>query len=71
MNYIKAACGHMVPAVGAPGSAARVACEVGPCKDCDTDEFWQQQYDNAVPIPLSEERIQEIVDYAINMKEQP
>lgn len=64
MNYTKAACGHDVPAVGAPGSAARIEVEAGPCKECDTPEFWQRQYDEAEPIPISPERIQEIVDHA-------
>ncbi len=66
MNYTKAACGHMVPAVGPPGSIARSACESQPCRKCANESYWQQQYDKAVPIPLSEDRIQEIVDYVIN-----
>ena len=66
MNYTKAACGHSVPAVGAPGSVARFTCEVGPCPECDTPEFWQRQYDEAVPMPISPERVEEIVKYVLD-----
>lgn len=31
MNHVKARCGHLVPAVGAPGSAARKDCERRTC----------------------------------------
>jgi hypothetical protein len=65
MNMTKAKCGHFVPAVGAPGSAARFACEIGPCQECDTPAFWQREYDEAVPIPVSPERIKEIVDHCL------
>ena len=34
MNHTKAACGHHVPAVGAPGSEAREKCEKNPCDQC-------------------------------------
>lgn len=34
MNYVKAACGHNVVAVGAPGSAARTICERSACGEC-------------------------------------
>jgi len=34
MNYVKAQCGHYVPAVGAPGSNERNRCEQNPCPKC-------------------------------------
>lgn len=34
MNHIQAKCGHMVPAVGAPGSIARQRCERCYCAAC-------------------------------------
>lgn len=34
MNYTKASCGHLVIAVGAPGSIARKRAEQSPCDEC-------------------------------------
>ena len=34
MNHTKASCGHMVPAIGMDGSAARAECEILPCSAC-------------------------------------
>lgn len=34
MNHTKAKCGCPVPAVGAPGSMARLAVESRPCDEC-------------------------------------
>lgn len=34
MNSVTAWCGHTVPAVGAPGSAARMQCEELACPEC-------------------------------------
>ena len=65
MNYIKAACGHYVIAVGAPGSAARICVEKSPCVSCDTPDYWQREYDSAVPIPMSQDEIDKIVDYVM------
>lgn len=36
MNAIKAICGHMAPAVGAPYSQARFKAERSPCVECST-----------------------------------
>lgn len=66
MNYIQAACRHFVPAVGAPGSLMRSLVEFGPCPKCDTDEWWSRQYDEAEAVPMSPERIQEIVDNVLS-----
>lgn len=38
MNHVTASCGHSVPAVGAPGSAARAECEESACMDCKVYE---------------------------------
>jgi hypothetical protein len=52
MNHIQAACGHMVVAVGAPGSQARQLCEEEDCDLCrsvippithpDGLRYWEQ-----------------------------
>lgn len=36
MNTVTALCGHSVIAVGAPGSQARMDCELGLCNVCQT-----------------------------------
>lgn len=38
MNHVKAACGHMTLAIGAPGSAARAACMKGLCVKCEREK---------------------------------
>jgi hypothetical protein len=46
MNYTKAACGHLIFAIGAPGSDARQKCERLPCDDCRCIECdGEGQYD--------------------------
>lgn len=49
MKHCKAKCGHMVVAVGAPGSAARKLCEEGLCDKCTHSELTEKEYKSFYP----------------------
>lgn len=42
MNTTTAKCGHAIPAVGSPGSKARMRCERAPCETCAENDPLKQ-----------------------------
>jgi hypothetical protein len=53
MNTTTAKCGHLVWAVGSPGSIARRECEAEKCPQCQLDDMQRTAREFGVAVPTS------------------